>query len=176
MPRAGRSWPIREVPPPPSPLPAGSRAIDAGANSNALTFAYDQRGPGFPRLDNLTVDIGAFEFTHTPEMAVLGNGVSISDGDTTPRTADGTDFGNVSVRSGTLARTFTITNLGNASLNLTGTPPVAVSGAHAGEFHRDRSAGVTGASERHRHLPDHVQPERRRLALGDVEHSQQRSG
>jgi hypothetical protein len=32
-----------------------------------------------------------------PEMDVTGLGVSIADGDTTPTTSDGTDFGNVSV-------------------------------------------------------------------------------
>ncbi len=38
----------------------GSPAIDAG--SNALTpSTYDQRGPGFPRIFNGTIDIGAFE-------------------------------------------------------------------------------------------------------------------
>jgi hypothetical protein len=37
----------------------GSPAIDAGDNTGAP--AYDQRGPGFPRIVNDTIDIGAFE-------------------------------------------------------------------------------------------------------------------
>jgi hypothetical protein len=37
----------------------GSPAIDAGDNSNAPT--WDQRGPGFPRIVNGTVDVGAYE-------------------------------------------------------------------------------------------------------------------
>jgi hypothetical protein len=37
----------------------GSPAIDAGDNTNAP--AWDQRGPGFPRIVNGTIDIGAFE-------------------------------------------------------------------------------------------------------------------
>jgi hypothetical protein len=37
----------------------GSPAIDAGDNNNAP--AYDQRGPGFPRIVNGAIDIGAFE-------------------------------------------------------------------------------------------------------------------
>jgi hypothetical protein len=37
----------------------GSPAIDAGDNTSAP--AYDQRGPGFPRIVNGTIDIGAFE-------------------------------------------------------------------------------------------------------------------
>jgi hypothetical protein len=37
----------------------GSPAIDAGDNTDAPLF--DQRGPGFPRIVNGTIDIGAFE-------------------------------------------------------------------------------------------------------------------
>jgi hypothetical protein len=40
-------------------LLAGSPAIDAGDNANAP--AYDQRGPGYPRIVNGVIDIGAFE-------------------------------------------------------------------------------------------------------------------
>jgi predicted outer membrane repeat protein len=44
----------------------GSVAIDAGNNSQAFTLSgaplpVDQRGPGFPRVFNVTVDVGAFE-------------------------------------------------------------------------------------------------------------------
>ena len=48
-------------------LLAGSPAINAGSNALAvdpttgLPLAYDQNGPGFPRIVNGTVDIGAFE-------------------------------------------------------------------------------------------------------------------
>jgi hypothetical protein len=37
----------------------GSPAIDAG--NNAYATAWDQRGPGYPRIVNGTIDIGAFE-------------------------------------------------------------------------------------------------------------------
>ncbi len=40
-------------------LLAGSPAIDAGDNTGAP--AYDQRGPGYARIVNNTIDIGAFE-------------------------------------------------------------------------------------------------------------------
>ncbi len=69
-----------------------------------------------------------------PGMDVQGNGVSIADGDSTPSTADGTDFGNTSTTSGTLVRTFTIRNTGGLNLNLTGSPKVAVGGAHGADF------------------------------------------
>ncbi len=60
-------------------LLAGSPAIDAGSNALALDvqgnpLLYDQRGPGFPRIDNGTVDIGAFEAGTTavvsPQLSV----------------------------------------------------------------------------------------------------------
>src|SRR5262249_3908592 len=41
-----------------APAP-GSRAIDAGDNTDAPP--WDQRGPGFPRIVNGVIDIGAFE-------------------------------------------------------------------------------------------------------------------
>jgi hypothetical protein len=41
-------------------LLAGSPAIDAGNNAYATDF--DQRGPGFPRIVNGIIDIGAFEY------------------------------------------------------------------------------------------------------------------
>lgn len=45
-------------------LLAGSPAINAGDNSGAP--AFDQRGPGFPRIANGTIDLGAFEVQPTP--------------------------------------------------------------------------------------------------------------
>jgi hypothetical protein len=70
-----------------------------------------------------------------PEINLQGNSTSIVSGDATPATADHTDFGNVAVSGGTLARTFTIQNTGSATLNLTGSSPyVAISGANAADF------------------------------------------
>jgi hypothetical protein len=42
-------------------LLAGSPALGAGSNPNEYT--NDQRGPGFPRVVNGSVDIGAFQGT-----------------------------------------------------------------------------------------------------------------
>jgi hypothetical protein len=47
-------------PTPTMALLPGSPAIDAGDNTGAPPF--DQRGPGFPRIVNGTIDLGAFEF------------------------------------------------------------------------------------------------------------------
>ena len=68
------------------------------------------------------------------EIALSGNRMDIANGDSTPGTADHTDFGSTTVAGGTVARTFTITNSGTAALNLTGTPKVVVSGPNAGDF------------------------------------------
>lgn len=71
----------------------------------------------------------------SPEINLQGNTVNILSGDTTPSAADHTDFGTVSTASGTMVRTFTIQNTGNAALNLTGASPyVTISGANAADF------------------------------------------
>ncbi len=49
---------------PTAALLPGSPAIDAGDNTDAPE--WDQRGPGFPRIVNGTIDIGAFEVQSTP--------------------------------------------------------------------------------------------------------------
>ncbi|MFN2576660.1 MAG: LamG-like jellyroll fold domain-containing protein [Pyrinomonadaceae bacterium] len=69
----------------------------------------------------------------SPEIDVQGNGISITDGDSSPQTANGTAFGNVSLGN-SLSHTFTILNTGTATLNLTGTPQVSISGANASDF------------------------------------------
>jgi 6-phosphogluconolactonase (cycloisomerase 2 family) len=72
--------------------------------------------------------------TSAPEMDVLGNSFSIADGDVTPSAADHTDFGSADLTSGSVDRIFTIANLGNGDLNLTGSPLVQITGAHAADF------------------------------------------
>ncbi len=76
----------------------------------------------------------AFAGFTAPEITVLRNVTSITDGDTTPSVAEGTDFGVTNVVGGTVTRTFTIRNIGNALLNLPGPTPVTVSGPHAADF------------------------------------------
>jgi hypothetical protein len=55
-------------------LLVGSLAIGAGDPTGAPTF--DQRGPGFPRIVNEVIDIGAFEVQPAPSVA----SVVINDG------------------------------------------------------------------------------------------------
>ena len=47
-------------------LLTGSIAIDAGDNAGAAGLSFDQRGSGFDRIVNGTVDIGAFEVQLQP--------------------------------------------------------------------------------------------------------------
>ncbi|AWI24843.1 hypothetical protein HYN49_02460 [Flavobacterium pallidum] len=63
-----------------------------------------------------------------PEIDLLGNSISITNGDSTPSAADHTDFGSVAF-AGTVVRTFTIKNTGASALNLSGTPRVQLSGS-----------------------------------------------
>jgi|GEM_PF-2961188 len=74
-----------------------------------------------------TSDIDEAEYTFTlggtgisPEIDVLGNSMSIASGTTATATTNDTDFGNQSVCSGSVSKTFTIDNTaGTATLNVT---------------------------------------------------------
>ncbi len=69
-----------------------------------------------------------------PEVRLVGQGRTISNNDLTPEAADGTDFGVAVPTAGAVTRTFTIENIGNSTLQLTGSPRVQISGADAGSF------------------------------------------
>ncbi len=85
-----------------------------------------------------------------PEIDVLGNDTSIVSGDTTPSTANHTDFGNADFDGATIDRTFTIKNTGLADLDLTAGPPtIVIGGADAAEFtlKTDATTPVTAGGE-----------------------------
>ncbi|MCV6636306.1 choice-of-anchor D domain-containing protein [Candidatus Albibeggiatoa sp. nov. NOAA] len=63
-----------------------------------------------------------------PEINLIGNGNNIVDGDTTPSTTDATDFGNTTINT-PVDKTFTIQNIGDGDLVLSGSPIVGLSGA-----------------------------------------------
>ncbi|MCB1211630.1 MAG: choice-of-anchor D domain-containing protein, partial [Verrucomicrobiales bacterium] len=77
----------------------------SGANGATIN---DSQGLGTITND----DVGA------PEISVSGNATSITDGDLTPSTLDGTDYGSTPVTGGSVEHTFTITNSGTALLNV----------------------------------------------------------
>lgn len=68
-----------------------------------------------------------------PVMQVLGYGVPIVSGDTSPSVGDRTDFGGVGVGS-SKTHTFVIKNRGDGFLQLTGFPRVAITGAGSQHF------------------------------------------
>jgi len=79
--------------------------------------------------------VQSFTTKQGPEINLVGNGNSISDGDDSPSATDHTDFGNMSVDAGTVVRTFTIQNTGDMTLTLDGSDPyVSISGTHSGDF------------------------------------------
>src|SRR5262249_32487304 len=55
---------------------------------------------------------------NTPAATVLGNGISIADGDTTPSTADGTDFGTIAPGGMAVSHNFIVRNDGSATLTM----------------------------------------------------------
>ncbi|SNR77754.1 choice-of-anchor D domain-containing protein, partial [Dokdonia pacifica] len=86
----------------------------------------------FGEVEDYTINI--MSGIPQPEMNITGIGNNILDGDTTPSTADDTDFGSVVVGNNN-PNTFTIENLGDLALNLTGASPyVTITGAGATHF------------------------------------------
>jgi uncharacterized repeat protein (TIGR01451 family) len=66
-----------------------------------------------------------------PEIEVSGNGIEISDGDTTPSTADGTNFGSADFEGETVQRSFVIANTNTGDLEITS---VSISGPNQADF------------------------------------------
>lgn len=113
-----------------------------GSASTAFSIAFRPLGSGTRtarvEIDNDDVNENPFDFavsgTATArDLALSGNGVIIADGDMSPSAADHTDFGNI-LNQTALLRSFRVNSAGTASLQLTGNPPVSVSGSHASEF------------------------------------------
>ncbi|GAU76215.1 putative Ig domain-containing protein [Fusibacter sp. 3D3] len=69
-----------------------------------------------------------------PIMTVKGNEMHIEIGDTTPSVTDDTDFGSILASSGTISKTFTVTNEGTHGENVSLTAPVSIAGANASDF------------------------------------------
>lgn len=110
---------------------AGTSTLAVSGTGTALTsygITTDWDGNAY----NTDWTIGPQGTTPPPtpaEISVTGaGGTVIADGDTTPTTGDGTDFESVTVGD-TLDQQFTIHNTGETTLNLSGTPIVAISGS-----------------------------------------------
>jgi hypothetical protein len=99
--------------------------INYTASNNSATFnIVGGAANGCDSLVTLDLTIS----NCAPEINILGNNTSINSGAISSSTIDDTDFGSVSVASGSVTRIFTIENTGNESLNLTGSPLVVLSG------------------------------------------------
>ncbi|MEW7009440.1 choice-of-anchor D domain-containing protein [Lentilitoribacter sp. EG35] len=112
--------------------PSGSSTVvvqfdpsSAGVKSATLTISSDDGNESEYDFALTGNGIG------NSEINVVGNSINIVDGDTTPDTADHTDFGSTNITSGRISRTFTIQNTGTATLNVTN---AVLSGVNASEF------------------------------------------
>jgi hypothetical protein len=115
-----------------SALPAGTYYYASRFQLGTGAFRYGGFNGGFW---NGTTNVNGVLTVTAPEINLQGNATSIVSGDATPDLADHTDFGSVGTASGTIVRTFTIQNTGNATLSLTGLSPfVTISGANAADF------------------------------------------
>jgi hypothetical protein len=103
--------------------PAPGSSISLGATVSITVQATDASGNASLCVFNLTA-VG-------PEMNVTGNALSIVDGDVTPSTSDHTDFGSVLACTGTIVRTYTIQNTGNANLSAVA---ATITGTNASDF------------------------------------------
>ncbi len=104
-----------------------------GAYQVRLTVTDDYGAQASDQI-YVTVDGEAAPPPTYPEMVIKGSGSEIANGDTSPATSDGTDFGSVAISGETASQTFTIENIGDAALTLSGSPIVSLSGINAGDF------------------------------------------
>ena len=91
-----------------SPSFSGSTAVRFSASSTAVGYTL-QATPA-------TVTAGV----QAPEIVVEYSGTNIADGDSTPSTSEGTDFGTVLQGAAAVSRTFTVRNTGTAALTTSG--------------------------------------------------------
>jgi len=107
---------------------AWSKNIGAETGFSGLKSFKEATG-GIATLDTTVISQSGAEIN-----VKWTSGPSIANGDNTPSSVDGTDFGQIRTSGVTKDRTFTIENFGNASLTLNGMPLVTISGAHASDF------------------------------------------
>jgi stress response protein SCP2 len=123
------------------------QSINAGEQWGVATYTFNLPGSPYPNMpengtvyyfvtastasgevelaNNSLADSVTMSTPAVPEISVHGGGSNndtyeIYDDDFLPRTADNTDFGSVAASSGSITKTFTIKNTGNATLNISG--------------------------------------------------------
>lgn len=109
-----------------TPVSAAVSGLTSGASYHFRVVATNASGTTFGGDQTVII-------TAVPELEILGKSQVIASGDTTPATADGTDFGYLAL-AGSATQTFTLQNTGTATLNLSGVPLVQLSGPDAADF------------------------------------------
>lgn len=85
-----------------------------------------------PWYDDSYAIVSGFSITSaTPEIGIFGNTTEIGDGNTTPSFTIYTKFGSVDVATNSITNTYTIKNLGQSALSITGS---SISGTNAADF------------------------------------------
>jgi regulation of enolase protein 1 (concanavalin A-like superfamily) len=99
--------------------------------ASSVTLGLTQASGNYGSLGNATFDnVSVNAGGGTAVANVQGNALTITSGDTTPITADGSDFGTVAAGT-TKTDTFTVQNMGSASMTVGN---VSISGTNAADF------------------------------------------
>jgi Ca2+-binding RTX toxin-like protein len=104
-----------------APTDLGRVTYVAGPNAGSNDIVVQAVDKSGLESSDLTISLVVQAVLPPPtsaEITVLGNGVSITDGDTAPSTADHTDFGTAELGSAGVTRTFTVRNDGGATLTI----------------------------------------------------------
>ncbi len=103
--------------------PAGSTTFTVTFNPSAtgtrkatLRFNNSDPAAGQSPFKFTVQGVGTTSASGDPAINVKGAGVTISDGDTSPSTTDGTDFGSAAIGGGVVTKSFTIENSGTVAL------------------------------------------------------------
>ena len=136
-----------------SAQPASSTVGASGSTTFDVTFTPTTVGiqTATISIDNDDGDENPYDFVlqgtvTAPEVNLQGMGQDIADGDNAPETADDTDFGSAKVGSSAVVHTFTIENTGDADLELTATPIVAITGSSDFAVSAQPASSTVGAS------------------------------
>lgn len=105
-----------------------------GVKSAVPTALRDGMPSGSKMYTQVAVTVSvAISGSDVPVAGVLYNGTQIVNGDATPSSGEGTDFGSTGVSGGQIVRTFTITNNGNTALTVPASG-ITAAGDNASDF------------------------------------------
>jgi hypothetical protein len=131
-------------------------ALIGAGQSSVFTVQFDPQVSGLTQarvvINSNDSDEAEFDYvlqanaiTSEADIRVAANGVFIEDGDASPAGADLTDFGMHEISDPAYTAEWTITNAGSTVLDLTGSPPVELSGAGSA-FTVSSQPGITELS------------------------------